>query len=151
MGYLELGDLDRKRYDLPERVEFLHHRFGMRSIKALRRYTGYEYEMMTELASGIPKIDPESGEQVTQDATDRDGNIVYLDDGVTPKQEPVLVHDEDALAAFIWLILWDNGHKLDWDTFNPHFAGLRLSLADDESDEGESGKAPENSTTPTTD
>jgi hypothetical protein len=148
MGYLELGDIDRKRYDVPERVEFLHHRFGMRSIKALRRFTGYEYEMMTELAAGVPKVDPETSEQVMRDVLDREGNPVYQEDGVTPKREPVIIHDEDALAAFIWLILWDAGHRIEWDIFNPHFDGLRLSLGDGEDEE--SGKAPEEPSTSAT-
>lgn len=143
MGYLELGEIDRKKYGAPERVEFLHHRYGMRSTKALRKVTGFEYETMTRLVAGVPKVDPETNEPVMQDVEDDEGNPVCNDDG-SPKRELVLVHDEDAVAALIWLILWDAGHKLDWDTFNPHSEGLRISLADGEDEE--SGKAQEEPT-----
>lgn len=146
MGYLELGDIDKKRYGVEGRIEFANHQFGMRSIKALRVATGYDYEILSRLLAGVPKVDPETKEPVYE--RDDSGEVV-LDDEGNPKLE--LTIDEDAIAAFVWLVLRDAGHKLDWDTFDVHPVGLSLSLADGEEAEQDPGKADETSSNTTTD
>lgn len=144
MGYLELGEVDRERYGVPGRIEFIPHQFGMRSIKALRRQTGYTYEILAELLGGIPRLDPDTKEPVFE--RDDAGEVVY-EDG-----EPKVVRDldEDAVAAYLWLVLWDNGHRFDWDTFDWHPVGLTLKLfGDEEPDPGKAEESPTPTTNPT--
>lgn len=138
MGYVEFGEIDRERYGVSGRVEFVPHQFGMRSIKALRRHTGYTYEILAELLGGIPRLDPETKEPVLE--RDAAGQVVY-EDG-----EPKVVRDldEDAVAAYVWLVLWNAGHKFEWDAFDIHPVGLTIKLFGDE--EPEPGKADESST-----
>lgn len=144
MGYLELSDTDKKRYGVEGRVEFATHQFGMRSIKALRVATGYDYEILSRLLAGVPKVDPQTSEPVFE--RDDSGEVVTDEEG-NPQLELTL--DEDAIAAFIWLVLRDAGYKLDWDTFDVHPIGMRLSLLDDEA-ERDSGKAEEETSSSTT-
>jgi hypothetical protein len=139
MGYLELSEYDRERYNVPERIDFVPHQFGMRAIKALRKHTGYTYEILAELLAGIPRLDPETKEPVFE--RDDAGEVVY-EDG-----EPKIVRDmdEDAVAAYVWLVLWNAGHHLDWETFDIIPADLTIKLLSDE--EPEPGKAEESLTT----
>lgn len=144
MGYLELGETNRSKYpDVPERVTFTLHLFGMRSTKALRQHTGLDYETVVRLVEGIPRMDA-NGEPIYE--RDEHGELVK-DEAGEPKLE--LHTDEDALAALMWLILWDNGYQLDWKTFNPVYAGLRIRYSDDAEsvDEGKAPEAAESSTT----
>lgn len=145
MGYLELGEIDRKRYGIEGRIEFANHQFGMRSIKALKVATGYDYEILARLLAGVPKVDPETKEPVYE--RDADGNIVKDEQG-NPKIEETV--DEDAIAAFVWLVLREAGHKLDWDTFDVHPIGLVLSLLDSD-EEPDPGKDEATSSSTTTD
>lgn len=131
MSYLELSERDRKRYGVPERVEFEAGQIGMRAIKALRVQTGYDYDRLKELAGGVPKLD-EHGDAITEPELDDNGEPVLNEDG-TPRRKLVLFHDEDALVAMVWVILWDAGHRIPWDTFDVYPVGLRLIIASDES------------------
>lgn len=144
MGYLELSDIDKKRYGVEGRVEFTNHQFGMRSIKALRLATGYDYEILARLLGGVPKVDPETNEPVFE--RDEAGEVVKDEEG-NPKLE--LVIDEDAVCAYIWLVLRDAGYKPDWDTFDIHPVGLQLSLLDGEAEQ-DSGKGEEETSSSTT-
>lgn len=36
--------------------------------------------------------------------------------------------DEDALAAFVWLILWQAGHQYPWGSFDVTLAGLTVDF-----------------------
>lgn len=148
MGYLELGEINRSKYpDVPERVPFVLHQFGMRSTKALRERTGLDYETMVRLFEGVAKLDKETGEPIYE--RDEHGEIVK-DEAGEPKLE--LFRDEDAIAALMWLILWDNGYRLDWTSFNPVFNGVRLRLVDDDEsvDEGKAPQPEEPAESPTT-
>lgn len=147
MGYLELNELDRKKYNIPERIEFLPHRFGLRTIKQLRLQTGYDFEILTRLLAGVPKVDPETNEPIYE--VDDAGEIVKDDEG-----NPVLATtiDEDALAAYVWLILWAAGHRIRWDDFDVDPIGMRLVISDEDESEPEAGKGEETlSNTTTTD
>jgi hypothetical protein len=146
MGYLELNEHDRERYGVPERVEFRRHRFGMRTMKQLRLQTGYDYEILTRLLAGVPKVDPETAEPIYK--RDESGEVVKDDDG-NPALETTL--DEDAFAAYVWLILWAAGHRIAWTEFDPDPVGLRLSIADEDEPEVEQGKGEETSSSTTTD
>jgi hypothetical protein len=144
MGYLELNEHDRERYGVPERVEFRRHRFGMRTIKQLRLQTGYDYEILTRLLAGVPKVDPETNEPVFK--RDENGEVVKDDEG---NAELELTLDEDALAAYVWLILWAAGYRIAWVEFDPDPVGLRLSIADEDEPEAEQGKDETSSNTTT--
>lgn len=142
MGYLELGPIDRKRYGVEGRIEFANYQFGIRSTKALRLATGYDYEVLTRLLAGVPKVDPRTNEPVYE--VDEHGEVVN-DEAGNPKLE--LDVDEDAVAAFVWLVLRDAGYKLDWETFDVHPVGLTLSLADESEEDSGKDEAASNTTT----
>jgi hypothetical protein len=44
-----------------------------------------------------------------------------------------------AIAVVVWLALRGNGIRVSWNDFELHFAGLKISWTDDESDD--QGKA----------
>lgn len=144
MGYVELGERNRKRYpEVPERVEFEHHQYGLRAIKALRKATGFDYEYLIALLRGVPRMDKATGEPVYQ--RDEQGEPLVDADG-----QPVFVTDldEDALVGIVWLILWNAGYKYDWDGFDLTPSGLVVRFGDDSSAEsGEAGKAETGTTT----
>jgi hypothetical protein len=144
MGYLELSELDRKRYGVPERVEFTNHRFGMRTIKQLRMQTGYDYEVLARLLAGVPKVDPATNEPVYE--LDESGELVKDEEG---NAILALTIDEDAVAAYVWLVLWAAGHRIPWSEFDVEPVGLRIHLADDEEPEVEQGKGEETSSSTT--
>src|ERR1044071_5381663 len=85
MAYLELSEKDRKRYGVPERVEFEPGQLGMRTISQLRKQTGYEFDALLDRIEGVPRRDPETGDLALEDDKDDDDNPVLNDDG-TPKR-----------------------------------------------------------------
>lgn len=143
MAYLELSEKDRARYSVPERVEFQPGQIGMRAISQLRKQTGYDFEILLRLVAGVPKLD-EHGEAVIE--KDAEGNPVLEDDG-SPKLE--LRHDEEALAAMVWVILWDAGHRVKWDEFDIYPLGLKL-VYDDAPEEDQGKEETDTSSTTTT-
>ncbi len=142
MGYLELGDTDKKRYNVPERIEFTNHRFGMRTIKQLRLQTGYDYEILARLLAGVPKVDPETNEPIFERD---DNNEIVKDDEGNPVLE--LTVDEDAVAAYCWLVLWGAGHRIPWSEFDVDPVGLKISLSDEETEPGKGEESEPSSTT----
>ncbi len=121
MTKLVLDPADRKRYDLPDEIEYERGMFGRKSIAELKRQTGYTLDRLSAGLRGILKAQPDGTE--------------------------ILERDDVAAVAFVWLVLFDNGHRISWNDFD-----LRGSIdfsADDPEDE-EQGKAPDPDTSNTT-
>jgi hypothetical protein len=131
MAYLELSEKDRKRYGIPERVEFEPGLIGMRTISQLRKQTGYEFETLLNSMEGVPRRDPETNDLALEDDLDAEGNQQHNEDG-SVRRRVKLFHDEEAMAALVWVVLWDNGYKHPWESFDVYPAGLRLIFGDEE-------------------
>lgn len=116
MSWLELAEIDQKRWGVNGRVEFSFQEIGMRSVAALKKQTGYSLEEATVMAF--------------------DGKIVVQADGSEKVEK-----DPDALAALVWLVLYANGHRIPWDEFDPVPRGLKLDFSHDGEVE-DAGKAP---------
>lgn len=136
MGLLVLSESDREKFGVNGPISFEHGQYGLRSVKAMEKATGYTLRWVEHQLAGVPVMDA-------------DGNVetvtVTKDDG-TEEVRPRLRTDSDAIAAWVWLVLWNNQIKLDWETFDVNPVGLRIDFSDGDSDEG---KAQEPS--PTTD
>jgi len=115
-----LHEPDRTRYNLPEEIEYTPGLFGRKSVAELKTQTGYTLERIAAGLQGIPRIQP-------------DGSEIIERDGV-------------AAVAYVWLILWDNGHKIPWVDFDVR-GGIDYAVG--ESGDEEEGKAPDTSITTT--
>lgn len=119
MGYIKLNPRDAAKLGVPERIDFDIADIGIRQRAAVERNCKRTIRWMFNALQGVPELD-EAGNAIPVPVLDDDGKQEYEDDGVTPKMEPLLRRDPDALAMFVYLGLWGAGHRLDWDTFDIH-------------------------------
>lgn len=138
MGSIKLNPKDAERYGTPERIEFNLADLGVRQRAAVEKACKRPLKWMFNALSGVPELD-ENGNAIPVPVFDDEGNQVFEDDGVTPKMEPKLWRDPEALAMFVYLILWGAGFRTDWDTFDIYESGLEIQSDSDE-DEPSEGK-----------
>lgn len=122
MGWIELAEEDRKKFDTPERIELNYGRWGLKSIDALETEVGWTLE---DLGNELQRKKVVDGAVVMQDELDEDGNPILNADGST-KQTAVSAPSKTAFAAVVWMALRDIGIRIPWDDFNPQAAGLRI-------------------------
>ena len=118
-----LYEPDRARYNLPDEIEYESGMYGRKSVAELKTQTGYTLDRIAAGLRGIIKVQPD-GTEVTE-------------------------RDDLAVVAFVWLVLWDAGHKIPWTDFDLR-GGIDLNA--DGSEDEEKGKAedPDTSSTTTT-
>jgi hypothetical protein len=147
VAYLRPSETDRKRYNLPEQIDFKPGEFGLKAVKQLERQTGFSIDHLQAAIEGVPVLD-EHGQQVYEPVEDVDGNPV-LDEAGNPTVEEKVYQDPEAMAALAWLILWSNGHRIPWEEFDVVPMGMKLSFLEDGEVEGKA-EATEADTSSTT-
>ena len=120
MSILALSEHDQKRYDVPAEIEYQPGLQGRKAVAELKAQTGYTLERIRAGTQGIIRVQPDGSE--------------------------VVERDDVAAVAFAWLILWDAGHKIQWDDFDLHGA---VDFAAGETEDEEEGKASDTSSTTT--
>lgn len=148
MGYIKLNPKDAERYSCPERIEFDLQDIGVRQRSAVEKACGRSLRWMLDQLMGVPELD-ENNDPIPIPVLDDEGNTVFEDDGVTPKMEPRLRRDPEAIAMVIYLALWGAGYRIPWDTFDIYELGLELRLSGDEDEPGKD-EAPETDSANTT-
>lgn len=136
MGTLRLSESDREKYGQPELIEFDLAGTGVRQRAALERETKRSYRWLLDQLSGVPELDEHQNPIPELDEETGEPKLV---DG-----EPVvkLTTDPDAIAMFVWLVLWGKGVRVPWETFDIAEIGLRLNFSSDTGSDtgGEPGK-----------
>lgn len=135
MGYIKLHPADREKYGAPERIPFDFTAVGVRQRAALERETKKSYRWLIDQLEGVPELD-EAGNPIPVPVLDDEGKPVLNEDG-TEKVEPKLKRDGEAIAMFIWMMLWGAGVKVPWSTFDIRDDGLEIHS---DGEDGESGK-----------
>lgn len=149
MGYIRLHEKDRARYGAPDEIPFDLAAIGVRQRAAAERASGRSLRWMFDQLGGVPELDAD-GNAIPVPSYGVDGEPVMEDDGVTPKMEPRLTRNGDAIAMVAWLALWGIGIKVDWETFEVQETGLVINASDDSDDDAgkaEESGTPESSTT----
>lgn len=147
MGYLRPSETDRERYNLPEQINFKSGEFGLKAVKQLEKQTGYTIEQIQAGLEGQPVLD-EHGQQVYEQAEGDDGELLFTEAG-EPVMEEKTRQDPEILAALVWLILWSNGHRIQWEEFDVIAIGMVLSFLEDGEVEGKEEATPDTSSTTT--
>jgi hypothetical protein len=130
MGSITFNPIDVAKYGIPETVEFDLKAFGVRQRAAVEKATGHKATWMFDQLSGVPELD-EHGNAIPVPVLDDDDNPVLDEDG-NPKVTEKLTRDPEALAMFVWMVLWGAGHRLDWNAFDVCEVGLKVRIVDDE-------------------
>lgn len=118
-----LYEPDRTRYNLPDEVEYENGMYGRKSVAELKKQTGYTLDRIGAGVTGIPKIQEDGSE--------------------------VIERDDIAVLAFVWLILWDAGHKIPWSDFDLR-GGVNFAAGEEVDEEPGKASDPDTSNTTTT-
>lgn len=140
MGYIKLNPKDAERYGVGERVDFEFTAIGVRQRAAFEKGADgpkRPFRWLLDQMAGIPELD-EHQNPIPVPAYNVDGTPKLDDDG-EPEMTLKLVRDLEAVAMFVWLVLWGAGVRTPWDGFDVLEYGLELHFFDD--DEDGQGKA----------
>lgn len=142
MGSIRLHPADAAKYGAPEEIPFDITAIGVRQRSAVEKASRHSVRWMFDQLAGVPELD-EHGNAIPVPVLDDDGKPVMEADGVTPKVEPRLTRDGDAIAMVAWMALWAIGIKVPWDSFEIRESGFTIDARGDGEDDSGKDREPE--------
>lgn len=140
MGYIRLNPKDAEKFGVDERVHFEFTAIGVRQRSAFEKGADgpkRSFRWLLDQLAGVPELD-ENQNPIPVPVYNLDGTPKLGDDG-EPEMTPKLSRDLEAVAMFVWLVLWGAGVRTPWNDFDVLEYGLELHFFDD--DEDGQGKA----------